>query len=275
MPARGERHHEADVHDAREDRLSAAVICNDYRHVDRRRPGWGHPRHDGLVVRPQDFSAGDAPACWCRVEARSPFSSSSTSGIRSLLKQVWVGDGPSSRPCPAKRPRVCGLRCAPCPRTPSPRADCLLHGRREVIDGRDAPVQAGPQGPQLLSERRGGRRVTRQGRSARGGRAQRVDTPVGPQLSPPRIAASHRTRPAAAAGNPPRFRADHSSSPRPFPPNQPASGPPTPVSGEPESAVVRPSPACPPAPGRRAWTCGARVCTFSQPVASPFFSTPD
>ena len=117
--------------------------------------------------------------------ARSARSTPTSRGLPSLLKQVWVGDRPSSRSCPAKRPRLCGLRCAPCPRTPSPRADRLLRGRREVVDGRDAPVQAGPQGPQLLSERRGGRGVTRQGRSARGGRAQRVDTPVGPQLFRP------------------------------------------------------------------------------------------
>ena len=36
------------------------------------------------------------------------------------------------------------------------------------------------------------RRVTRQGRSAGGGRAQRVDTPVGPQLPRPYTAAGHR-----------------------------------------------------------------------------------
>ena len=45
----------------------------------------------------------------------------------------------------------------------------------------------------MLSERRDGRRVTRQGRSASVGRAQRVDTPVGPQLRP-YIAAGHRAR---------------------------------------------------------------------------------
>ena len=32
---------------------------------------------------------------------------------------------------------------------------------RVVVDGRDAPVQAGPQGPYLLLERRDGRCVTR------------------------------------------------------------------------------------------------------------------
>ena len=37
---------------------------------------------------------------------------------------------------------------------------------RGAIDGRDALVQAGPQGPQLLTERRDGSRVARQGRSA-------------------------------------------------------------------------------------------------------------
>ena len=36
----------------------------------------------------------------------------------------------------------------------------------------------------------------------------------------PCIAASHRTRPSAAAANPLQFRAVHSSSPRPCPPNQ-------------------------------------------------------
>ena len=75
----------------------------------------------------------------------------------------------------------------------------------------------------MLSERRDGRRVTRQGRSACGGRAQRVDTPVGPQLSPPR----HRTQPPRllpfTAANPLQFRAAFPQPPRLCPPNQPAS----------------------------------------------------
>ena len=45
---------------------------------------------------------------------------------------------------------------------PRPRARCeSTRGTTGTV-----PVQAGPQGPQLLSERRGGRCVTRQGRSA-------------------------------------------------------------------------------------------------------------
>ena len=32
--------------------------------------------------------------------------------ILSLLKQVWVGNGRSSRPPQPKSPRVCGLHCA-------------------------------------------------------------------------------------------------------------------------------------------------------------------
>ena len=57
-----------------------------------------------------------------------------------------------------------------------------------------------------LSERRDGRRVTRQGRSASVGRAQSVDTPVGPQLRP-YIAAGHGTRrslPTAESASVPR-----------------------------------------------------------------------
>ena len=54
----------------------------------------------------------------------------------------------------AERDRAPQANARPSPRPP-----------REGVNGRDAPVQAGPQGPYLLSERRDGRGVTRQGRS--------------------------------------------------------------------------------------------------------------
>ena len=56
------------------------------------------------------------------------------------------------------------------------------------------PVQAGPQGPQLLTERRGGRRVTRQGRSA----AENVRSALTrrpPRSYPPRVEYADRAQP--------------------------------------------------------------------------------
>ena len=82
---------------------------------------------------------------------------------------------------------------------PRPRARCDIH----QWDDRDVPVQAGPQGPHLLPERRGGRRVTRQGRSV----AENVRSALTRRPSrsyPPRVESADpgSARPARVSGGP-------------------------------------------------------------------------
>ena len=66
---------------------------------------------------------------------------------RSLLKQVWVGMAPVRCRPSQKTPAFAGSASPRAPRSSGPRADYSSRVRREVVDGRDAPVQAGPQGP--------------------------------------------------------------------------------------------------------------------------------
>ena len=65
----------------------------------------------------------------------------------SLLKQVWVGMAPVRCRPSQKTPAFAGSASPRAPRSSGPRADYSSRVRREVVDGRDAPVQAGPQGP--------------------------------------------------------------------------------------------------------------------------------
>ena len=65
----------------------------------------------------------------------------------SLLKQVWVGMAPVRCRPSQKTPAFAGSASPRAPRSSGPRADYSSRARREVVDGRDAPVQAGPQGP--------------------------------------------------------------------------------------------------------------------------------
>ena len=75
---------------------------------------------------------------------------------------------PKGRARPAPSPEVAvGESASVYPRTASRRAF------RVVVDGRDAPVQAGPQGPYLLLERRDGRCVTRRAAAQRRTRVAR------------------------------------------------------------------------------------------------------
>ena len=64
-----------------------------------------------------------------------------------LLKQVWVGNGRSSRPPQPKAPAFAASTAPRDRARPSPPVDCSSRIRREAVDGRDAPVQPGPQGP--------------------------------------------------------------------------------------------------------------------------------
>ena len=66
---------------------------------------------------------------------------------KSLLKQVWVGMAPVRCRPSQKTPAFAGSASPRAPRSSGPRADYSSRARREVVDGRDAPVQAGPQGP--------------------------------------------------------------------------------------------------------------------------------
>ena len=83
-----------------------------------------------------------------------------------------VGSSSNCRPS-QETPAFAASAAPPDPHVKSPRADCSSRVRREVVDGRDAPVQAGPQGPQRLSERRDGRRVIRRTGAQRRTRAAR------------------------------------------------------------------------------------------------------
>ena len=86
-------------------------------------------------------------------------------------KELPAGRGdarPRDREAPASATASADIAPAsavPTALTQPHRSPPLLPALRGVPDGRDATVQAGPQGPCLLSEQRDGRRVTRQGRS--------------------------------------------------------------------------------------------------------------